>query len=87
MTLQYRHRLVAHYGRDQQELARFRRAPTESEIKYWTAGVEHWEHETVLTDRETITARPVVQPYRAPRVRTKLTDNERAAVATAIFSP
>lgn len=86
MTLPYRHRLVAHYGHDQQELARFQRAPTESEIKYWTAGVEHWAHEITLTDRETITPRPVVAPYRAPRVRTKLTDTERAEVAKAIFS-
>lgn len=86
MILLYRHRLIARYSSDVMELARFRRAPTESEIKYWTAGVECWEHERTLDNRHTITPRPVVAPYRAARERTKLTDNERAAVATAIFS-
>lgn len=62
MTLPYAARIMALIGGEPFELARFKRMPFPSALRYYTEGLDaYWWIERTLTDRETITSRPVIR--------------------------
>ena len=62
MTLPYAARIVALINNEPMELARFPRQPFPSALRYYTEGLSSpWWIERTLTDRETITSRPLTR--------------------------
>lgn len=68
MTPPYASRIVAIYPDGPFELARFKRAPFPSAIRYFTLGLTvPWWIERTMTDLETITSRPFLKdPNKRP---------------------
>lgn len=59
-----RSRLMARYGTDAPfELARFQRAISEHDRRFWTTGIACWWEERAMPDKECISSRPKIAQY------------------------